>query len=297
MPNHALENYNASTRVESTAVKVLVNKNYSIVVGHVDLAKYYESKKQYEKAFREYKAALYNIPFETEFYEGAARNLIELKRYAEALQILETSHKYGSSPFTNKWTGQLLNSHGDAKAALPYLEQARISLPGDQQLLQHLFSCYKALGKEAQAAQLLSLIKKDEIAGSANGEKPVMLDAQQQSVVYKALMEKGVSLIKQKEYSKALPLLKRAHALKQSDYTLKWIGLLDLQAGHVQEAAELLQQAADHNPDNFELRYNLCNAYIHLGRKKEAESVLSEMEALRPNFKDPQKLREHIAGM
>lgn len=297
MPNHALENYNASTRVESTAVKVLVNKNYSIVVGHVDLAKYYESKKQYEKAFREYKAALYNIPFEIEFYEGAARNLIELKRYAEALQILETSHKYGSSPFTNKWTGQLLNSHGDAKAALPYLEQARISLPGDQQLLQHLFSCYKALGKEAQAAQLLSLIKKDEIAGSANGEKPVMLDAQQQSVVYKALMEKGVSLIKQKEYSKALPLLKRAHALKQSDYTLKWIGLLDLQAGHVQEAAELLQQAADHNPDNFELRYNLCNAYIHLGRKKEAESVLSEMEALRPNFKDPQKLREHIAGM
>lgn len=297
MPNHALENYQQSTRVESTAVRVLVDKNYSIVVGHVDMAKYYESKRKYEKAFREYKAALYNIPFEIEFYEGAARNLIELKRYDEALQILKTSHSYGRSPFTNKWTGQLLNSRGDAAEALPYLEQAHSDLPGDQQVLQHLIKCYNTLGQDAKASQLLSLVRADKSKAAPQEKAPTMPDAQQRAVVYEVLLKKGASFIKQKEYSKALPLLKRAHSLKQSDYTYKWIGLLDLKAGRVQEAAEFLQHAADHNPDNFELRYNLCNAYIHLGHKKEAETVLAEMEALRPNFKDPLKLREHIAGM
>jgi len=298
MPNHALDNYHASTRVESTAVQVLLNKNFSIVVGHVEMAKYYESKREHEKAFREYKAALYNIPFEIEFYEGAARTLIELKRYDEALQILRTSHNYGSTPFTNKWTGQLLNSRGDAEEALPYLEQARSDLPGDQQLLQHLVRCYKSLGKDAQASQLLPLIQKSQITETHKGAEPAALDAQQQTLIYRAaLLEKGASLIKEKKYSKALPLLKRAHALKQSDYTYKWIGLLDLQAGNIPEAAEFLQHAADNNPENFELRYNLCNAYVHLGNKKEAETVLAEMEALRPNFKDPQKLRKRIAAM
>jgi len=73
--------------------------------------------------------------------------------------------------------------------------------------------------------------------------------------------------------------------------------MLSLSSRHLEDAVNYLQAAAELQPEDFELHYNLCIALIHLKRKAEAQSILLKMEALRPGFKDPQKLREKIAAL
>ncbi len=297
MPNRALENFHPQTRVDSVAIRVLTESNFSIVVGHVTLAEYYESKKQYDKAFREYKAAYYCIPFELEFYEGAVRNLLYLRRFAQALNILEISHRYGSTAFLDKWTGQLYVSQDKFAEALPYLERARVSLADDQQLLRHLLQCYQSVDDKARAAELSTLLQVTAPSHEAAEQQAPVLDEQKKGLLYNALAKKAAELLQQKQYVMAMPLLRQAHAIKQTPFTYKWIGMLSLSSRHLEDAVNYLQAAAELQPEDFELHYNLCIALIHLKRKAEAQSILIKMEALRPGFKDPQKLREKIAAL
>jgi tetratricopeptide (TPR) repeat protein len=111
------------------------------------------------------------------------------------------------------------------------------------------------------------------------------------------LMQKATDNLRDKNYSQALPLLKKAHTIRATSFTTKWIGLLDLKSGNIEEAAQLLEQAAKMLPEDFEVRYNLCNAYIILKKKEDAKQVLYEMEGLRPDFNDPQNLRDQVAEL
>ena len=297
MPNHALDDYRPKTRADSISIRVLTDPKFSIVVGHVDMAQHYESRRDYEKAYREYKAAFYNIPFELEFYEGAVRNLLQLQRFSDAMEVLETSHRYGRTAFTNKWTGQLLVSQGRFADAIPYLEQARNTLTEDQQLLRHLVQSYQGLDDEKRVAELSLLLEDNRMPLQSEEQRAAQLAPQQQEMLYTALAQKAAELISQKNYAKALPLLSKAHSIKQTPYTYKWLGLLNLNSGRLEEAVDYLQNAVKMQPDDFELFYNLCNALVHLGQKNDAKAALAQLEALRPGFDDPQKLRQRIAAL
>ena len=233
LPNHSLENFRPTTKAESLSVRVLVDKHFSIVVAHVDMAEYFEKKKQYDKAFEEYKAAWYAIPFEMEFYEGAVRNLLKAKRIREAQQVLALASRYGRTPYLDKVKKRLAQAH--EKAAPPPADKA-----------------------------------------------------------YADLLNKARELLGQKKYDEALPWLARAHRIKESHFTGKWIGLINLKNKNLGVAAAFLQKAVELSPDDFESWYNLCNAYIYLGEKEKAQQTLAHMETLRPHFNDPQDLRGRV---
>lgn len=297
LPNRTLDNYVADTFLDSVVLRILIDQNYSETVGHVDMAKYYESRSQYDKAAAEYKAAYYTIPFELEFYKGAAKNLIQQREYSQALEVLQRAQRYGTTPYITKWTGQLLAAKGDVNEALPYLEQARDELGNDPQVLQTLVSVYEKIGATAKAQQLASQLQETSAAEQPQSVLPSELDQEKQNILYSALMQKATSFIENNQYDKALPLLKSAHSIRESAFTFKWIGLLDLNAGRLQEGVEFLEQAIELRPQDFELHYNLCNAYIHLEQKQDAQRILEAMERLRPNFDDPQNLRPRVAEL
>ena len=295
MRNRALDNYRITTRLDSVALKVLVDENFNEIAGHIEMGRYYENRSQYDKAFQEYKAAYYAIPFELDFYENAARVLVKARRFEEALQILLASQRYGSTPFTNKWTGLLLASAEQFGRAVPFLEKAYADLPEDSDVLRNLVASLENSGQSERAQQLAPSLR-DQSNESAEITEPIM-DEGKRELVYSVLMKQATEFLKQKDYEKALPMLKKAYTLKQTAFTAKWIGMLDLNFGRLEEGVQLLETAAQEMPQDFELYYNLCNGYIALGNKQEAERVLQEMEKIRPNFKDPQNLRGRVANL
>ncbi|MBN1479648.1 tetratricopeptide repeat protein [candidate division KSB1 bacterium] len=282
--NHMLDNYHARTRLDSIALRIMVDSNYSEVVGHLDMGEYYEQQGQYDKAFLEYKAAYYIIPFELQFYEKAVRALLQQQRINEAYQILKLSFKYGSTPLTNKWMGQLLARANYFAQALPYLERAATDRVDDKEILLDLALCYEKTGQFEKAHRIrqqhgFAVVPAD----SSMDPKPM---------IYSALIKKAQDYLGEGNYQQAMPLLRQAHEIKPTLFTYKWIGLLYLHFGGLKEGVEYLEKVIEMQPDDFETYYNLCHAYIKLENKQRAGALLSAMEKLRPQFDDPQNLRE-----
>ncbi len=229
-PNYSLDDWRSTTKVESLAVRILTEKSYGVIDGHLDMAKYYEKKGELQKAVAEYKALYYIIPYEAEFYLGAVKNLFKLKRFDDALAVLALSKKHIQSPTVDQWVQRLLAvKQGDPR-------------------------------------------------------------------LYAALLAKAKDFLNAKNYRQALPALMAANDIRETPFTLKWIGLLELKGGRPREGVYFMSKASGHAPQDFELHYNLCNALILLGQKSEARRVLRRLEEIRRGFKDPQNLRGRLSA-
>ncbi|MDZ7316579.1 MAG: tetratricopeptide repeat protein [candidate division KSB1 bacterium] len=293
-PNRTLETLIPRTIEDSLALRILVDSNYSPVAAHADLGRYYQKKGDYERAFREYKAAYYSIPFELEFYEGAVENLVRLNRLPEALRVLQVANRYGRTPFTDKWTGTLLAMAGKLQDARPYLERAVEAAPNDKQALRNLKKVYDGLMMKDKAAEIAAKLGEEEQeAGSFNP----LSDEDKQRLAYTAMLKQAQSLMQKKDYNSALRFFRRAHAIHPSSQTLKWVGMLELAVGDLQDGVPHLEEYLQEAPSDFEAAYNLCQAYIKLSRKQEAQELMKKLDKLRPNFKDPQNLRGKIAQL
>ena len=293
--NRALETYSPKTRLDSIALKILIDKNYNEIAGHIDMGRYFEDWGQFDQAFKEYKAATYAIPFELEFYENATRVLLKAERLEDALDVLLVSHPFGNTPFTDKWTGLLLALQEQYERAVPFLERAYAALPEDPDVLRNLVASLENSGETERGRQL-----KQHWRDSSQPETKTIdptRDEDKRELVYNALMKQAAEFMRQNDYKKAYPVLKQAYALKQTAFTAKWIGMLDLQFGRLEEGVQLLEIAAKEMPQDFELHYNLCNGCIALENIEEAERVLQVMEKIRPDFSDPQNLRGRVAKL
>jgi lysophospholipase L1-like esterase len=159
-PNRALLDYHPGTKAESLAVKVWTEK-LDLERGHVRMAEYFESRREYEKAYQEYNALMCATPMNVSPYLRGANALILMQRYAEALQLLYASQELEDTPFANKWIGQILLNDGRIAEGLTYLEKALQQAPNDAQLLFNLSGGY-ALGAQYQKAREL-LARLDQI--------------------------------------------------------------------------------------------------------------------------------------
>jgi len=159
--NNALSTIQTNDEVEKVAKEVLVNKALNLEVAHLKLAEFYEKQGLFRLAFEEYKSLYCMIPFETMFYERAARLLIKLQDFDQALHILHASLKVRESSFSLKWIGQILLQQNRIEDALPYLERALQYLPEDNQLKQNLGRAYLVTGKKNKAAKIFQSLQND----------------------------------------------------------------------------------------------------------------------------------------
>ena len=141
-PNKSLENYRASTRAESLAVKIWTSTDYTLERGHVELAEFYEKTGQFRKAHQEYLALIALTPLNVSPYLRAADALLKIQALEEALPFLQRSLKIEQTPFAHKWIGQILLGQNQVSHALTHLEEAYKKLPSDPQLLYNLAGAY-----------------------------------------------------------------------------------------------------------------------------------------------------------
>jgi len=137
-PNHTLSAYHPETLAESLSVQILMDPDLNLEKAHLRMGQYYATRKQYHKAFLEYKALITMVPHEMEFYEKAAQMCLKNQEWKKALFILNQSVQLRETPFNSKWIGQIQLMRGNAQAAVPLLEKAHIMAPRDIQVLFNL---------------------------------------------------------------------------------------------------------------------------------------------------------------
>ena len=125
-------------------------------MGHMELARYYENKKNYEQAFLENKALIYTVPKLDLFYGPALKVLLAAQQYKRALLLFEDALKYNQSGFIYKWIGQLLL---DPQKGIIILEKAKVLLPDDTQLLFNLTRAYYNTSQLEKGDAILTQLK------------------------------------------------------------------------------------------------------------------------------------------
>jgi predicted Zn-dependent protease len=123
---------------------------------HLELAEYYENRKQYTKAFEEYKELLYILPYETDLYINAAKMLLKMNSYLEALKILNKSLEYRETAFALQWIDQILLMNQKFTEGITYLKKVYSLKPTDVQLLYNLALAYFMIGKSTKANEIIN---------------------------------------------------------------------------------------------------------------------------------------------
>ena len=153
-PNKALSDYRPINKVDSLATLVWSRKNYTLERAHVELAEYYERRKDYRRAFKEYQALTCLTPLNVSPYLRGADVLIKMQDLNGALPLLQESLTLEETTFAHKWVGQIYLTQNKVKQALFHLEKAYQSSPNDLQLLYNLSGAY-ALDKQFKKSKAL----------------------------------------------------------------------------------------------------------------------------------------------
>jgi tetratricopeptide (TPR) repeat protein len=104
------------------------------------------------------------------------------------------------------------------------------------------------------------------------------------------------SLLEAGEPDLAAPFLYQSLKLSDSGFANKWIGQILLLKTHLHEGIQYLEKAARYLPDDPQLLFNLCRAYILTGQIDKAKKTFAELEKVDPRFPDIAYLRANVIG-
>lgn len=160
LPNRAIADFKPTSMVDSIALKIMVNKNVNLERGHVELAKYYEKRKQFDSAYLEYRALIYETPFNVSPYLGAADMLIKQKKFDLAFPLLQKTLSIEETPYAFKWIGQIYLNDNEVQKSIPFLQKALKLVPDEPQVLYNISGAYALSGQYQKADSTLSRLEK-----------------------------------------------------------------------------------------------------------------------------------------
>ncbi len=287
--NTSLETYKPRNKIDSVALKVLVNRKTGIEVGHLDMAKYYQKHKEYENAYREYRALIYTIPHEVMFYEGTAQMLFKLNRDEEAISILEESLIIRKNDFAIKHLARLYLQQGDVNKSLFYLAKAETELTKDKEYLNILAHAYIASGQLDKFLKVIEHLQTQKTGTLQLLKYNSQEHTQQLAEKYNSA---SLELIKQKNLFAALVLLNQSLDIKETAKANKWIGQIFLMQKEFQKSLPYLKRAETMGVKSTDLYYNLAAANYYLDHKEEAVRYLNKLKQIKPEYPDPSGLRD-----
>jgi len=156
LPNLFMNDFQPGNYLESLAFRVLPSDSFNIEVAHLELAKIYEKKGDWNKAISEYNALIASIPQEIEFYNKIASIYVRQQKYDSARVLLKKSLIYARNPFAYKWIGQIALMNNDAKTAIENLNHADL---WDPQVVFNLGRAYLLNAQPEEAEKCYKRLK------------------------------------------------------------------------------------------------------------------------------------------
>lgn len=285
--NTSLETYTPKNKVDSVALKVLVDKEIGVEAGHLTLAQYYRNHKEYHKAYHEYRALIYTIPHEVMFYEGAAQMLLKLDKDEEALSILNESLRIIKNDFAIKHLARMYLQQGDVNQALAYCDEAGTSLTNDPEFLNTLAHVYICHGQVNEFRKVLEHMRSLKPESFKLIQYHVSPNTQLLAVRYNSA---STVFLKERDFRTALVLLIQSLSLKETALANKWVGQIFLFQKDFNKALPYLQKAEAMGLKEGDLYYNLAAVNYYLNNKKEAVRYLKKLKQIKPDHPDPSGL-------
>ncbi|MBN1782384.1 hypothetical protein JW948_14715 [bacterium] len=141
-PNRVFDLFSPESKEDSIALRILKSEA-TLETGHIELARYFMGRGQFERAFQEYRALVYTVPNLDLFYEPAVNLLVSMNQYTGALEFLLDGLHYNSSFFMQKWTGQMYLVLSRPEEGIAFLENACRLNANDETVLYNLArACY-----------------------------------------------------------------------------------------------------------------------------------------------------------
>ncbi|NWG29048.1 MAG: hypothetical protein HXY48_11015 [Ignavibacteriaceae bacterium] len=107
-------------RIDSIAYKIAV-ENMNWEKGHREAAEYYLSKKDFLNFAKEFQVIVSQYPFKLSDYDYAASQLINVREYDLAYNLLLRRFKESPDAFSSKWLGNINLNRGNIDKAIKYL--------------------------------------------------------------------------------------------------------------------------------------------------------------------------------
>ena len=289
--NTSLETYTPRNKIDSTALQVLIDMKMGLEVGHLNLAKHYRERKEYEKAYKEYRALIYTIPHEIMFYEGAAEMLLELDQGKEAISILEESLRIRKNAFAIKHLARLYLLNGNVNKALLYLAQADPAQTKDKEFLNILAHTYIASGQFERFHKTL-----EHISSLKNGSLKIIQynDSAKNRHLAEQYNSASLPLLKKRDFKPARVLLTQSLDIQETAQANKWMGQILLLEKQYSGGIPYLRKAETMGLKDADLLYNLAAANYYIDNKNEAVRYLKELKLTSPDHPDPSELKEKL---
>lgn len=104
----------------------------------------------------------------------------------------------------------------------------------------------------------------------------------------------AMQLINLKYFDKAYPYLQELNKLKQSAYSTKWLGIIDLLNNKVDSAIGYLSSSMNFNASDAHVLYNLAGAYSIKKDYRTALQMVNRCLQLEPNYSMAKNLRQQL---
>lgn len=99
-------------------------------------------------------------------------------------------------------------------------------------------------------------------------------------------------------YDQAIEFLLKANQIQPTDYrTVAALGLVNLDAGHYDQAEKWYRAAAKMKSDDVAVLAGLASATLEKGDAKAAEDAIAQLEKVDPNSQDLPQFRDKLASL
>ncbi len=252
----AAEEFKAALRIRPD----LIRARYQLAVCWFALSRLKDSRREFEQLRRETHddpAVLYYLG-RLDLLEGNIEDAIQ-----------ELSKLVHSPPFpdTAYYLGFACLKKGDLEKAEKWLQESAKGDPHDFRVPDHLARIYQKQGRTADAEKQYAL--SSQLRGHYN-------EASQVAVACSRELEGGSA----EESSRICQQLFDPNDPDR----LTTLGMLYGQHAHFAEGVAPLEQAAQLDPESFEIQHNLGLTFFRLKRYREALAPLEKAVALRPDF-------------
>jgi tetratricopeptide (TPR) repeat protein len=175
----------------------------------------------------------------------------------------------------------------DAEAAA-VLERTLAAEPG-QRYAQHLLgTAYQRLGRDAEARFALTV----GASGQPEWNDPWSDEVSPYRRGFAAMLKEATRLAQDRRFDDSIAILSRLVEQRQADTALRvYLGGIHASAGHIGEAAAILDPVLASDPSNFDATMHLATGYLFTGALDKAASYAARALSLRPSNADAAKLQ------
>ena len=104
-------------------------------------------------------------------------------------------------------------------------------------------------------------------------------------------------LVNNKAFEEAYPYLLRLHNLKQSAFSSKWLGIIELLNHRIDPAIGYLSQSLNFSANDTQVMYNLSGAYSMKNDFKTALQIINQCLDIEPNYPQAKDLQRRLINI